>query len=99
MRKLATLFVLFSAISLCVFSEEEPQNHPIHIAVPSLTISPEARGAGMGDVGAATTADVSSQFWNPAKYVFAESNAGPGPRPGPRRWRKRGWPGAGCPVP
>jgi hypothetical protein len=27
-------------------------------------------------VGAATNADVSSQFWNPAKYVFAESNAG-----------------------
>jgi len=76
MRKFATLFVLLSVTSLCVFSEEEPQNHPIHIAVPSLTISPEARGAGMGDVGAATTADVSSQFWNPAKYVFIESNAG-----------------------
>ena len=46
MRKFATLFVFLSVTSLCVFSAEEPQNHPIHIAGPSLTISPEARGAG-----------------------------------------------------
>ena len=30
----------------------------------------------MGDIGAATSPDVNSQFWNPAKYVFMESDAG-----------------------
>lgn len=74
MRKFVTFLVLFSFTPLFVHAEEEP--NPVHIQVPSLTIAPEARGAGMGDIGAATSADISSQFWNPAKYVFAESNAG-----------------------
>src|SRR5690554_3886573 len=74
MKKFITLIALLSLIPLFVFSEEEP--NPVHIQVPSLTIAPEARGSGMGDVGVATSADVSSQFWNPAKYVFAESDAG-----------------------
>ena len=49
---------------------------PILTAVPSLSIAPDSRAGGMGDVGAATTPDVNSQFWNPAKYVFMESQAG-----------------------
>lgn len=64
------------AISFIAYSEEEVQINPVGYTVPSLTISPDARGAGMGDLGAATSADVNSQFWNPAKYVFAESDAG-----------------------
>ena len=30
----------------------------------------------MGDIGAATEADVNSQFWNPAKYPFNIARAG-----------------------
>lgn len=52
------------------------ENNPISTAVPSLSIAPEARGGGMGDVGAATDPDVNSQYWNPSKYVFMESEAG-----------------------
>jgi hypothetical protein len=48
----------------------------IPVAVPSLQIAPDARGGGMGDIGAATTPDVYSQHWNPAKYTFAESSGG-----------------------
>lgn len=51
-------------------------NNPIVTAVPSLSIAPDARAGGMGDIGAATTPDVNSQYWNPAKYVFMESDAG-----------------------
>jgi len=51
-------------------------NNPIVTAVPSLSIAPDARAGGMGDVGAATSPDVNSQYWNPAKYVFMESEAG-----------------------
>lgn len=47
-------------------------------AVPFLRISPDARAGGMGDMGVATSADVSSQFYNVAKYPFAKSPYGIG---------------------
>ena len=52
--------------------------NPIRTSVTSQGIAPDARAAGLGDVGAATEADVYSQFWNPAKYPFAISRAGVG---------------------
>lgn len=52
--------------------------NPVRTSVTSQGIAPDARAAGMGDVGAATEADVYSQFWNPAKYPFAISRAGVG---------------------
>lgn len=52
------------------------QFNPIDHAVISQTIAPDARAAGMGDVGAATDPDVNSQYWNPAKYPFCISWAG-----------------------
>ena len=50
--------------------------NPVNSAVTSQTIAPDARAAGMGDVGAATDPDAASQFWNPAKYPFCISRAG-----------------------
>lgn len=50
--------------------------NPVEYAVVSQTIAPDARSAGMGDVGAATEPDVNSQYWNPAKYPFCISRAG-----------------------
>ncbi len=50
--------------------------NPIEHAVISQTIAPDARSAGMGDVGVATDPDVNSQYWNPAKYPFCISRAG-----------------------
>jgi hypothetical protein len=41
-----------------------------------LTIAPDGRSTGMGDVGAASVPDVYSQHWNAAKYVFTEKKAG-----------------------
>lgn len=52
--------------------------NPINTSVTSQSIAPDARAAGLGDVGAATEADVNSQYWNPAKYPFAISRAGVG---------------------
>lgn len=49
--------------------------NPIETGVTSLSIAPDARGAGMGDLGAATEPDAYSQFWNPSKYAFAYSQA------------------------
>ncbi|MGB4413638.1 MAG: type IX secretion system outer membrane channel protein PorV [Paludibacter sp.] len=71
-KSLLTLTVLLS-FSLGVMSIEP---NPISTVVPSLSIAPDARAGGMGDIGAATSPDVNSQYWNPAKYVFMESQAG-----------------------
>ena len=49
--------------------------NPITTGVTSLSIAPDARGASMGDLGAATDPDANSQFWNPSKYAFAYSQA------------------------
>lgn len=76
MKKLSlltlTAILLFSGKS---FAQEE-QDRVITTAVPFLMIAADARAAGMGDQGVATPADAFSQQWNPAKYVFAESQQG-----------------------
>ena len=69
-------FLVLCALALCATSALSQVNNPIVTAVPSHSIAPDARAGGMGDIGAATTPDVNSQFWNPAKYVFMESDAG-----------------------
>lgn len=57
-------------------NEKLREFNPVEHAVISQTIAPDARSAGMGDVGAATDPDVNSQYWNPAKYPFCISRAG-----------------------
>ncbi|MBE6304719.1 MAG: type IX secretion system outer membrane channel protein PorV [Bacteroidales bacterium] len=52
------------------------QFNPIQTGVNSLDITPDARGASMGDLGVASDPDANSQFWNPSKYAFAYSSAG-----------------------
>ena len=72
--------VLFSLAALvCVASmsaQVEREPNPIITAMPSLTIAPDARAAGMADVGVATQADFNSQYWNPAKYAYMYSKGG-----------------------
>lgn len=50
--------------------------NPLITAMPSLSIAPDARAAGMGDIGVATEADFNSQYWNPAKYAYMYSKGG-----------------------
>lgn len=50
--------------------------NPVHAAIPSLQIGSDARAGGMGDVGVATTPDIYSQHWNPAKYPAIDGRAG-----------------------
>ncbi len=50
----------------------------ITTGVPFLAITPDSRAGGMGDAGVGTSADVNSQHWNPAKYIFMESDMGVG---------------------
>ena len=71
---LTVLSVVFS-LGICAQEKTDIFN-PERNSVTSQTIAPDARSAGMGDVGAATDPDVNSQYWNPAKYPFCISRAG-----------------------
>ena len=51
-------------------------NRPLKTAMPILTVVPDARASGMGDVGAATGPSINDQAWNCAKYVFNEYEMG-----------------------
>lgn len=76
MRKISFIIIALLTLPTLAISQAETEGNPIISSVPSLGISPDARGASMGDLGVATTSDVNSQYWNPAKYVFSESSAG-----------------------
>ena len=71
MRKIIPLFIL-----LFIASSANAQDRVINPGVPFLLVSADARAAGMGDIGVATSADAFSQQWNPAKYAFATDAQG-----------------------
>lgn len=77
-RVLLVAFAMVLAGVQLSFAENKIKDefNPIQTGVTSLGIAPDARGASMGDLGAATDPDVNSQFWNPSKYAFAYSQAG-----------------------
>ena len=80
-KTLITSAILGSACFLIPAESRADDNiknefNPIETGVTSLSIAPDARGASMGDLGAATDPDVNSQFWNPSKYAFAYSQGG-----------------------
>lgn len=66
--------LLCSSVSLRA-DDGKNEFNPLTTGVTSLSIAPDARGASMGDLGAATEPDAYSQFWNPSKYAFAYSRA------------------------
>ena len=67
----AIIFILFS-----IFSSFTQERRVITTAVPFLMIASDARAAGIGEQGVATSMDNFSQHWNPSKYVFSESSSG-----------------------
>ena len=76
MRKYLYLPIFTLLMSLSILGQSN--SRVITTGVPFLLITPDARSAGMGELGVATSADVYSQQWNPAKYVFAEKSQGLG---------------------
>jgi len=56
--------------------EDSQGSRVISTAVPFLTISPDARSGGMGDVGVSSSPDAYSMYWNPAKYAFIDKAFG-----------------------
>ena len=72
----ATCLLAVFSVQANAQENEKALFNPVNFAVISQTIAPDARGGGLGDVGAATDPDVNSQYWNPAKYPFNISRAG-----------------------
>lgn len=79
MNKISKIILAVALVMLTSVAKAQDKKNmfnPINTSVTSQTIAPDARAAGMGDVGAATDPDVVSQYWNPAKYPFTISRAG-----------------------
>ncbi len=74
-------FVLFLLFTFCIggyknFSQNS--NRVVTTGVPFIMITADARAAGMGELGVATSPDNYSQYWNPAKYAFVSNEKGIG---------------------
>lgn len=77
--KLLTATFLLTASGATAVAENDIKDNefnPVNTGVTTLSITPDARGSGMGNLGAATDPDMNSQFWNPSKYAFAYSTGG-----------------------
>ncbi|RXJ44466.1 type IX secretion system outer membrane channel protein PorV [Gelidibacter gilvus] len=68
-----TIYNLSSAQETIIFDN---QSKVITTGVPFLLIAADARAAGMGDIGVATSVDAFSQQWNQSKYAFSETKSG-----------------------
>lgn len=75
MKKTLLSIATFALLTVNAFAIDETLN-PLITSMPSLNIAPDARSAGMGDIGVATDADLNSQYWNPAKFAFMQSAGG-----------------------
>ena len=78
MKKITILLLGLLMGSQFKITAQEERDRVITTAVPFLLVAADARAAGMGDQGVATSADVFSQQWNPAKYAFSPSEHGVG---------------------
>lgn len=73
MKKILTLLSLITVFQTLKAQEVD---RVITTGVPFLLVAADARAAGLGDQGVATSTDNFSQQWNPAKYAFATDKSG-----------------------
>ncbi len=73
MKRIAILILCLSAVQI---SKAQETQRVITTGVPFLLVAADARAAGLGDQGVATSADAFSQQWNPAKYAFSLEKQG-----------------------
>ena len=66
--------ILLLLVTQLTFAQQDIR--VVTTAVPFLSIAPDARAAGLGDQGVATSSDAFSNHWNPAKYAFVKNDTG-----------------------
>lgn len=77
--KLLVVSVILSMLSSSfVRAQDTDELNAIQYVVPFLLIAPDSRAGAMGDAGVATSADIYSMHWNPAKYAFIDGDGGMG---------------------
>ena len=77
-KKIALLLAVLLSVTATKAQDVKNVFNPEQYGVTSLAIAPDARGGSMGDIGAATEADIFAQYWNPAKYPFNVARSGVG---------------------
>ena len=77
-KKIALLLAVLLSVTATKAQDVKNVFNPEQYGVTSLAIAPDARGGSMGDIGAATEADMFAQYWNPAKDPFNVARAGVG---------------------
>ncbi|HBH84100.1 MAG: hypothetical protein A2X05_07305 [Bacteroidetes bacterium GWE2_41_25] len=82
MKKSAVVLLLLITALTCrpvLYGQQNSgELNAIQTVVPFLTIAPDSRAGGMGDAGVATSPDVYSMHWNPAKFAFIDGKGGIG---------------------
>lgn len=81
MKKLILTLITLTVYNISTAQETiifDNQSSVITTGVPFLLIASDARAAGMGDMGVATSVDAYSQQWNQSKYAFSEAKSGTG---------------------
>ncbi len=69
-----TLYVLLQLSQ--IVKSQEAGRLLVTTGASFLTVNPDSKGSSLGASGVATSPDLYSQFWNAAKYQFAESDGG-----------------------
>lgn len=79
-RKILILLVLAALAADPVLNgqTDDGELNAIQTVVPFLTIAPDSRAGAMGDAGVATSPDIYSMHWNPAKFAFIDGKGGVG---------------------
>jgi hypothetical protein len=72
------MLIALSGKTMIYSQANSGQLNAIQTVVPFLTIAPDSRAGSMGDAGVATSPDVYSMHWNPAKFAFIDGNGGIG---------------------
>lgn len=75
---LVLLIIALTGKTVLYSQQSSGELNAIQTVVPFLTIAPDSRAGAMGDAGVATSPDVYSMHWNPAKFVFIDGNGGIG---------------------
>jgi hypothetical protein len=84
-KKVIILFALLASYGVYLTAQDnnnvlgkdyDERYNVIRTTVSFLTIATDSRSGAMGDAGAASTPDLNSQHWNPAKYMFMKQRVG-----------------------
>jgi hypothetical protein len=79
MKNKALIFSIIFLLTAPLMPLAAQDKHPLNViqtVVPFLTIAPDSRAGAIGDAGVATSPDLYSMHWNPAKYAFIDGNGG-----------------------